>query len=231
VSLDYTTILIRLIVGAALGAIIGFERSYHGRPAGLRTHALVSSSSTLLMLFTAFQWELLSGVPIETLRVDPTRMAQGIMTGIGFLGAGVIIKEKLTVRGLTTATSIWMSASIGIVVGMGFFSAAGVATILTLLILSVFGWFERKLPTYAYSHLTVRCKRQESINKAQLEALVNKHHFKASGPSYHLEDEGRFLQYSLTIHTRNNENLHTLADDLINNQLVTEFSLVPLGGR
>lgn len=230
-SLDYTTILIRLLVGAALGAIIGFERSYHGRPAGLRTHALVSSSSTLLMLFTVFQWDLLSGVPIDTIRVDPTRMAQGIMTGIGFLGAGVIIKEGLTVRGLTTATSIWMSASIGIVAGMGFFSAAGAATILTLLILSVFGWFERKLPTYTYSHLTIRCKRQESISKVQLEAMVNKHHFKASSPSYKLEDEGHLLQYSLTIYTKNKENLHTLADDLINNQLVTEFNLVPLGGR
>jgi len=219
------------MVGVLLGAVIGFERSYHGRPAGLRTHALVASSSTLLMLFTAFQWELLAGVPIETIRVDPTRMGQGIMTGIGFLGAGVIIKEKLTIRGLTTATSIWMSASIGIVAGMGFFSAAAIATIITLLILSVFGWFERKLPTYTYSHLTVRCKRQESINKAQLEAMINKHHFKASSPSYHLEDEGRFLQYALTIHTRNSENLHTLAEDLVSNQLVTEFSLVPLGGR
>lgn len=230
-SLDYTTILIRLIIGAALGAVIGFERSYHGRPAGLRTHALVSTSSTLLMLLTAFQWELLAGAPIDTIRVDPTRMGQGIMTGIGFLGAGVIIKEGLTIRGLTTATSIWMSASIGIVAGMGFFSAAAIATVFTLLILSVFGWFELKLPTYTYSHLTVRCKRQESINKAQLEAMVNKHHFKASSPSYQLDNEGHFLQYSLTIHTRNNENLHTLADDLINNQLVSEFSLVPLGGR
>jgi putative Mg2+ transporter-C (MgtC) family protein len=231
VPFDYSTILIRLIAGVALGAVIGFERSYHGRPAGLRTHALVSASSTLLMLLTAFQWELLAGAPIETIRVDPTRMGQGIMTGIGFLGAGVIIKEKLTIRGLTTATSIWMSASIGIVTGMGFFSAAAIATILTLLILSVFGWFEHKLPTYAYSLLTVRCKRQESISKVQLEAMVSKHHFKASSPSYHLEDEGHSLQYQLTIYTRANDNIHILADELINNQLITEFSLVPLGGR
>lgn len=230
-SADYTTILIRLMVGAALGAVIGFERSYHGRPAGLRTHALVASSSTLLMLLTAFQWELLAGAPIETIRVDPTRMGQGIMTGIGFLGAGVILKEKLTIRGLTTATSIWMSASIGIVAGMGFFSAAGIATILTLLILSVFGWFERKLPTYTYSHLTVRCKRQEAISKTQIEAMVKKHSFKASSPSYQLQDAGEHLQYQLTIHTRNRENVHSLADDLINNRLVSEFSIIPLGGR
>lgn len=228
-SFDYTTILIRLTVAVLLGSVIGFERSYHGRPAGLRTHALVATSSSLLMLFTAFQWELLAGVPLETIRIDPTRMAQGIMTGIGFLGAGVIIKEKLTIRGLTTATSIWMAASIGIVTGMGFFSAAAVATFFTLLILSVFGWFEKILPTYTFSHLIVRCKRTDAMDKETLYELVKKCHFKCSIPSYQLEDEGRFLQYQLTIHTKDNDNLHNLAEDLLDNQQVSEFSIVPLG--
>ena len=108
-TIDYYAVFIRLLMAVILGALIGFERSYHGRPAGLRTHTLVATSSALLMLVTVFQWDLLAGVPIETIRVDPTRMGQGIMTGIGFLGAGVILKEKLTIRGLTTATSIWMS--------------------------------------------------------------------------------------------------------------------------
>ena len=228
-SLDYTTILIRLIAAVILGSVIGFERSYHGRPAGLRTHALVSSSTSLLMLLTVYQWDLLSGVPIETIRVDPTRMAQGIMTGIGFIGAGVIIKEKLTVRGLTTATSIWTAASIGIVTGMGFFSAAAVATILTLLILSVFGWFERIAPTYRFSRLTVRCRRTEIIDRDTLYEMVGKFNFKSSMLSYQLEDEGRFLQYQLTIQTKNKDNLKNLADDLLNNQLVSEFSITPLG--
>lgn len=228
-SLDYTTILIRLTLAVLLGSVIGFERSYHGRPAGLRTHALVSSSTALLMLFTAFQWELLGGVPIETIRVDPTRMAQGIMTGIGFLGAGVIIKEKLTIRGLTTATSVWMAASIGIVTGMGFFSAAAAATLFTLLILSVFGWFEKILPTYTFSRLTVRCKCADAMDKETLYALVNQCHFKCSTPSYQLEDEGRFLQYQLTIQTKDNDNSQNLAEILIDNQQVSEFSIIPLG--
>ena len=100
---EYLPLITRLLVALAAGSIIGLERAFHGRPAGLRTHALVSTASCLLMLLTAYQWELLADVPVETIRVDPTRMAQGIMTGIGFLGAGVIMKEKLTVRGLTTA--------------------------------------------------------------------------------------------------------------------------------
>jgi putative Mg2+ transporter-C (MgtC) family protein len=229
VSLDYTTIIIRLLVAVILGSVIGFERSYHGRPAGLRTHALVCTSTALLMLLTVFQWELLEGVPIETIRVDPTRMGQGVMTGIGFLGAGVIIKEKLTIRGLTTATSIWMAASIGIVTGMGFFSAAGIATILTLLILSVFGAFEKILPTHSFSRLSVRCKRTDCLDKETLYKLVQQCHFKCSSPSYQLEDEGRFLHYHLTIHTKDNDNSQHLANQLLEDQRVCEFSITPLG--
>ena len=96
---DELVIIGRLTGALVIGAMIGFERSFHGRPAGFRTHALVCLASALLMLVT--------------IRADPTRMAQGIMTGIGFLGAGVIFKEGLTVRGLTTAASIWiLSASL-----------------------------------------------------------------------------------------------------------------------
>ena len=209
--------------------MIGFERSYHGRPAGLRTHTLVTVSATLLMLVTVFQWDLLAGVPIETIRVDPTRMGQGIMTGIGFLGAGVILKEKFTIRGLTTATSIWMSSAIGIVVGMGFFSAAIAATLITILVLNGFGWLEKKLPTYNFSRLLVRFKRNEAMSKRDLFELVRQHHFKTSIASYELKDEGRFVQYEFSIQTRDNDNLEALAKTLVNNQLVNEFSLIPLG--
>src|SRR3569623_3308740 len=118
------TVLVRLILSLLAGGIIGLERTYHGRPAGFRTHALVCSSSTLLVLLSVYQWSLLPNVPLETIRVDPTRMAQGIMTGIGFLGAGVIVKARFAVRGLPTAASIWMPAAIGLVIGMGIYSAA-----------------------------------------------------------------------------------------------------------
>ncbi len=84
------------------------------------------------MLVTLYQWKWLPGVPMDTVRTDPTRMAQGIMTGIGFLGAGVIFKEGLSVRGLTTAASIWITAAIGILIGVGFYEPAAIATVLTL---------------------------------------------------------------------------------------------------
>ena len=88
----------------------------------------------------------------DAIRTDPTRMAQGIMTGIGFLGAGVIFKEGLTVRGLTTAASIWVTAAIGILVGIGFWFAAIVGAAAVLLVLAVFRFIEARLPSEFYAH-------------------------------------------------------------------------------
>src|SRR6476620_5676581 len=134
------------IVGALLiGGLIGLERTFHGRPAGFRTHSLVCLASSLLMLVTVYQNQWMTVVPLDAIRTDPTRMAQGIMTGIGFLGAGVIFKEGLTVRGLTTAASIWITAAIGILVGIGFWFAAVVGAVATLTVLAIFRWIEAKM--------------------------------------------------------------------------------------
>src|SRR5438874_9564697 len=138
---------------------MGLYRSFHGRPAGFRTHALVSIASALLMLATVYQGEWMTAVTPDNIRTDPTRMAQGIMTGIGFLGAGVIFKEGLTVRGLTTAASIWVTAAIGILIGIGFYFAASVGAAATLAILAAFRFLELRLPSefYAYHSLTFEC--------------------------------------------------------------------------
>src|SRR5881296_3427856 len=131
-------IIARILAALAVGALIGFERSFRGRPAGFRTHALVCVASALLMLLTVYQNEWMTAVPLDAIRTDPTRMAQGIMTGIGFLGAGVIFKEGLTVRGLTTAASIWVTAAIGILLGIGFYFAATLGAAATIAILAAF---------------------------------------------------------------------------------------------
>src|SRR6267378_2097441 len=130
----YAAIALHLVIALAAGGIIGLERSYHGRPAGFRTHALVCLSSCMLMVLTVYQETWFSAYSLETISVDPTRMAQGIMTGIGFLGAGVIMKEGLTIRGLTTAASIWITAAIGIMIGVGFYFPAGISTAMTLIV-------------------------------------------------------------------------------------------------
>src|SRR6187397_3439512 len=156
---DEWVIIGRLCGALLIGAMIGFERTFHGRPAGFRTHALVCLASALLMLVTVYQLHWMTEVPIDTIRADPTRMAQGIMTGIGFLGAGVIFKEGLTVRGLTTAASIWVTAAIGILVGIGFWFAAVVGAAATLSVLSLFRYVEALLPSEFYAHHMLRFER------------------------------------------------------------------------
>src|SRR5919199_6899706 len=152
---DYVTMVMHLVVATVAGALIGYERSYQGRPAGFRTHTLVCIASALLMLLAVYQatWFNASA---EIVRVDPTRMAQGIMTGIGFLGAGVIVKEGASVRGLTTAASIWITAAIGILAGVGFYFPVIVGTALTLGTLSVFRRIEARMPALTYVQHTVR---------------------------------------------------------------------------
>ena len=225
----YIEIISRLLLALVAGGVIGLERAFHGRPAGIRTHSLVCVSSALLMLLTYYQWDILKDMPIETIRVDPTRMAQGIMTGIGFLGAGVIMQEKLSVRGLTTAASIWMVASIGIMVGMGFHVAAFSAVVITLIVLSFFSKIEGTMPTRRFGRLMVRFKRSDVITKDELTRISSDCGVKSYHPSYHLEDEGRIFQYQMTIYTHNMENFHLLAVKLNGMEQISEFTITPTG--
>lgn len=226
---DLTVILTRLLAAALAGGIIGLERSYHGRPAGMRTHTLVCVSSSLLMLLTVYQWQLLANMPIDTIRVDPTRMAQGIMTGIGFLGAGVIMKEKLTIRGLTTAASVWITAAIGIIIGMGFYSSAVAASVITILVLSLLGSLERRLKSRRYASLMVRYKRSIGLPRQELYQILQDNKLKYYSPSYHLEDDGTIFQYTMTINTQNPDNFHALAEALSNKEQIIEFTIMPTG--
>jgi putative Mg2+ transporter-C (MgtC) family protein len=186
-------------------------------------------ASSLLMLLTAFQWELLKDVPLETIRVDPTRMAQGLMTGIGFLGAGVIMKEQFSIRGLTTAASVWMTSSIGILIGMGFYFPGLFATFLTLMILSVFGWVERRVPTRRFAKLVVRIRSREVMTSEALRDIIEEFDIKGANPSYLLVDEGRFLEYQLTIFSHYTKNFQRLAESLSAMETITEFSIIPTG--
>lgn len=222
-------IALPLFVALAMGGLIGLERAFHGRPAGLRTHSLVCVSSSLLMLLTYYQIQLLPNVPIETIRIDPTRMAQGIMTGIGFLGAGVIMKDKLTIRGLTTAGSIWMTASIGILVGMRFYVASLIATAITLTVLSVFSRIEAKLPSRRFGRVVLRFKTSDETMHEDIDALIKEHNIDSYHPSYHLVDEGRIFEYRFTIFTNDLQNFRKLAESLKTVDRLVEFSLTPSG--
>ncbi|MGA0609226.1 MgtC/SapB family protein [Caldimonas sp. KR1-144] len=216
--------------GAVLaGGLIGLERSYHGRPAGFRTHTLVCLASTLLMLVTVYQPMWFQPTDGQNVTIDPTRMVQGIMTGIGFLGAGVIFKEGLSVRGLTTAASIWITAAIGVLIGVGFFFAAIAATLLTLGTLGVFRQIELRMPTYQFAQHVVRFRRGDELPEPQLRELLKKHGFSVDTLSYRLEGDEHEVEYRMMLRTFDPANLNRLARTLTAMENVTGFRISPTG--
>ncbi len=223
---DMIDIVSHLLVSLAAGSAIGIERSYHGRAAGFRTHVLVCMSSALLMLVTMYQSHWYPGAA-EIVRVDPTRMAQGIMTGIGFLGAGVIMKEGLSVRGLTTAASIWTTAAIGILAGIGFYFPLVIGTVLTICALSLFRWVESLLPAFYYAYHFVSFPRERAPTEDDVREVIEAHGFSVSNMSYRLDNHGRIFEYRMTVRSRDRENASRLAQTWSRNETVLEFRITP----
>ena len=230
-SLDvsYAEISLRLGLALAVGGLIGLERSYHGRPAGFRTHALVCLSTSLLMLVTVYESAWFRTDMSARSSIDPTRMAQGIMTGIGFLGAGAIIKEGLSVRGLTTAASIWTTAAIGIMVGIGFYFPAALTSVLTLGTLAGFRWIEHKLPSQFYAHFVVRFARGSQIDEDALRALIRDHQFTIANLNYRLDAVDDYFEYRMVVRTNRSANARRLSETLSRMEAVREFRLSPTG--
>jgi putative Mg2+ transporter-C (MgtC) family protein len=131
-DLTWAEILLRVGLAAVLGGAIGFERELREREAGLRTHLLVSVGAALFTMVSAYAWRDWRFSTEEGLVFDPTRIAAQIVTGIGFLGAGAIIRQGLSVRGLTTAATLWVVAAIGMATGAGYYAAAVITTVLVL---------------------------------------------------------------------------------------------------
>jgi len=228
VNADDFEILVRLLAALGSGALIGYERSFHGRPAGFRTHALVCTASSLLMLVTVYEAHWMRQAT-AIVQIDPTRMAQGIMTGIGFLGAGVIIKEGLSVRGLTTAASIWITAAIGILAGIGFYFPLLVSVVATLGVLSFFRWIEVRMPAHAYYYFAIRFARGVSPTERQLRELVESHGFSIANFSYRLDGPDRVRRHSMTLRSADRSGAGRLAVALEAMDSVLEFRITPTG--
>ncbi len=225
---DDLEMLARLLAALVAGALIGYERSYHGRPAGFRTHAIVCTASSLLMLVTVYESHWVRATA-DLVRLDPTRMAQGIMTGIGFLGAGVIVKEGLSVRGLTTAASIWITAAIGILAGVGFYFPLVVSVVLTIVMLSVFRWIEALMPTQAYYHFEVRFARGSDITEAALRTLLEGHGFSIAHFSYRFDAQDRVRRHGMVLRTSDRTSAARLSERLEASDAVVEYRITPFG--
>lgn len=226
---DYLEISLRLVIALTFGSLIGLERSYHGRPAGFRTHTLVCLASSVLMLVTVYESQWFSARGMARVAVDPTRMAQGIMTGIGFLGAGVIMKEGLSVRGLTTAASIWITSAIGILVGIGFYFPAALTVTLALGTLALFRWIESKIQSLQYAQFILKCARDAAMSESELRALVSGLGFTIANLQYRLVDEGKNFEYRMMIRTQKPDNLRRLSEALMAQPHILEFRISPTG--
>lgn len=224
----FSTIL-RLSLALLAGGLVGFERSYHGRSAGFREHTLVCISACMLMLLADFHGQHTASELHREAFLDPTRMAQGIMTGIGFLGAGAIVKEGFAIRGLTTAASIWMIAAIGIMIGMGYFLVAGAATFATFNINYVFRLIEGHIRSESYAHFHVRFARAEPHTEDELLAILGECQCEASGISYGLIGDGAWFEYRMLIKTLDKRQLHSLAEKLSAISSIHEFAITPRG--
>jgi putative Mg2+ transporter-C (MgtC) family protein len=164
---NYEIVLLgRVLLAGVLGGMIGLEREIHGRPAGFRTHLLVTVGACLMTIvsehFYVKYGELNSGGAV---RLDPGRVAAQIVTGIGFLGAGAIIKERQAVRGLTTAACLWLAAGLGMAVGIGLYLPALAVTALALFNLLFLKRLERFLKRDRYRTLVVHCPDLEGTRE------------------------------------------------------------------
>lgn len=193
-SLKYE-LIIRVIVGGILGGVIGFEREKRAKEAGFRTHFLVALGSTLITVISAYGFDKVADL-IPIARYDPARLAAQIVSGIGFIGAGLIIFQKNVIHGLTTAAGLWVTAALGIACGVGHYELAVITTIMVLMALELALAVDDKLN-----------KRQLSItmtsaDKEKIRSIVDS--LKADGVvirSYDLEllDEGEGKIYKATV--------------------------------
>ncbi len=166
VSLANDHALVKMLLALVLGGLIGIEREWHGRAAGLRTHVLVCLGSVILVVGArAASLALGSGLVAGSVVLDPNRISAGIVTGIGFLGAGAILRTGDLIRGLTTAACIWFVAALGIVIGQGQYALAGFATLAGLLVLILLDAIEHHIPPVIYRTLSV------SMDLSRWEAL------------------------------------------------------------
>jgi putative Mg2+ transporter-C (MgtC) family protein len=199
-------ILLNLVGALLLGLMVGYERSYHGRAAGMRTYGLVCMASAALTILGGYPGYWFGGHGMASSLVDPTRIIQGVVTGIGFLGAGVIMREGFNISGLTTAASIWTSSVIGILVGVGFYLAAMGLAVCAGGIMIYMSRLEALLPSRHAVAVTMRfrpgCKPSEDLlRRAALERGYEIAGGSLSIAADHGGQEWRFVALALSKHS------------------------------
>jgi putative Mg2+ transporter-C (MgtC) family protein len=200
-------ILLNLLGALLLGLLVGYERSYHGRAAGMRTYGLVCMASAALTIVGGYPGFWFGGHgghgALVSVGADPTRIIQGVVTGIGFLGAGVIMREGFNISGLTTAASIWVSAVTGILVGVGFYMAAMGLAFMSAMIMIYTSRIEGLLPSRRAIAVTMRFKKDYQPQEDALRRIALENGYEIAGGSLAIGAEGgsqewRFVALALS---------------------------------
>lgn len=226
----YAQIGAELTAAWAAGGVIGFERSFHGRAAGIRTHAVVAiAAAATVMVSLAPAFAPGGSFPGGTAMLEPTRLAQGVMTGIGFLGAGVIFKEGVSVQGLTTAASIWATAAIGLLFGLGEYGAGAIATVAILVTLVALRWLEERLPAQVYAWCVFRFRALDAPHRAGLVSLLANHGVSLREISFARSRDGAILEFSGNAMAKRNQAFDDLGATLRTLEGLVEFELSRIG--
>lgn len=214
------------IVGAVIaGGIIGAEREYRSSPAGFRTHILVSLSCCLLMLSAVHQVRWLTDTPEDIIRIDPVRMAHGLLTGIGFLCGGVIFRDGFNVRGLTTAASLWSTSALGILFGVGFYTLALIGSVATLLVLAAANLSDKIFPQRKLARLKVRYHQATSPSRNDFRKLIKDNGFAMAAVSQNV-DNG-IVEYSITLNGANSARTEDLLSSFSAHSGIAGYEYLP----
>ena len=224
---DSVGIAISLFSALVAGGLIGLERSLNGRAAGFRTYALVCLGSAIAMLATTYPLQGTFVSQADTIFADPTRVMQGIVTGIGFLGAGLIFRDGFSVRGLTSAASIWVTSAIGILIGIGYVRAAALSVVLTLAALTLFNLIQTRLPQRYFSVLRIRFSADAVPDQQDLARRLEQQGFQIVETSYQMVGNARDIEFSMKVWSARKEASPELARVLAADRTVTEFGISP----
>jgi putative Mg2+ transporter-C (MgtC) family protein len=195
--------VIKLILAAVVGGMVGFERETHGQAAGLRTNVLVCTGACLLMMLSLHIEHLFRDLSINdtVIRLDPARIASYAIASMGFLGAGAIITGKGTVKGLTTAASMWLVTGIGLAIGAGFYVPALTSMLLSLLALYGFRQIKRHLPKDEHTLLTLVFDQAQGPLE-QIKEILTAHKFNVNFVNYYLDQRQKTVTYKMRLQSR-----------------------------
>lgn len=221
-------VFLNLLGALMLGLIVGYERSYHGRAAGMRTYGLVCMAAAALTVIAGYPAAWFGGQVDTFIAGDPTRVIQGIVTGIGFLGAGVIMRDGLNISGLTTAASIWACSVIGIMVGVGFYASAMLLTLLSAGCMMWVSKLEGWLPSHPAISVTLEFQKDFVPKENTLRDVVYTHGYEIATGSFSIRSIGDKLEWrfvAIALSKNSGVPMNELASGISTLAGVEDFSL------